>query len=156
MSTTPRADPAIYAKLRERALEFRLEDKSPDTVQAVLMDWHTGNGTLSVVAAVDGSASIYLSSGGGFIGGGQRYTELRRLAVDSVELARQGLARFEMTTSTELPPEGEVFFYANTGAGIRYARASEIALLNGTSRLASLGNAMQEIVTAYQLVYNRR
>jgi hypothetical protein len=68
----PKANPAIYPKLREHALlKIRLNNLSGDSVHSVLMDWHVTNGTATVFAAADGTASLYLSSGGGFLGGGQ-------------------------------------------------------------------------------------
>ena len=42
------------------------------SVHAVLMDWNIGKAVASVLAVADGTASVYLSSGGGYLGGGQR------------------------------------------------------------------------------------
>lgn len=39
-------------------------------VWAGLMDWHVGSGVATLVAVADGTVSLYLSSGGGVIGGG--------------------------------------------------------------------------------------
>jgi hypothetical protein len=59
----------------------------PSDPWGVLMDWGINNGTATVVAMSDGSASVYLSSGGGYIGG--KGQEPIRLATEkAVEVAR--------------------------------------------------------------------
>jgi hypothetical protein len=70
-------DSSVYMGLREKALRLRLPQFEQNAVQAVLMDWFVGKGTATVVAIVDGTASVYLSSGGGFIGGSQANPALR-------------------------------------------------------------------------------
>ena len=69
MKTPGKTDPAIYPRLRDKALKIRLPNLPPGSVHAVLMDWNVTNGTATVLAGAEGTASIYLSSGGGFIGG---------------------------------------------------------------------------------------
>ena len=66
-----KTDPAIYSQMRRNALEARLPGIGRDAVHVVLMDWHLEKGTATVVAAADGSASLYLSSGGGYVGGSE-------------------------------------------------------------------------------------
>jgi hypothetical protein len=151
MNTPNRADPAIYPKMRRHALEIRLPNLATDAVHAVLMDWHVGNGTASVLAAADGTASIYLSSGGGFIGGGQRYPAIREAAHHAVLLATGLLSQLEITEKTDLPPSGDVYFYVTTSRGMRLAIAKEVNLRDGTDPLAALGATMQKIVTDYRL-----
>jgi hypothetical protein len=153
MSATDKADPAIYQKMRTSALESRNTNVPSGAVYLVLMDWHVGNGTVSVLAAVDGTASIYFSSGGGFIGGGQKYPEIREAAVRAVQLATGLLSRFDATGKTRLPPSGAVNFYVTTFDGVRLATAEEADLSNGTDSLLPLGNAMQQIVTLYRLKF---
>ncbi|HEX6495514.1 MAG TPA: hypothetical protein VF018_08530, partial [Acidobacteriaceae bacterium] len=82
-----RADPAIYVQLREHALQLRLSYLANNSVQVVLMDWNVSNGTATVLAAADGTASVYLSSGGGFLGGGQKYPTIRDAALRAIHLA---------------------------------------------------------------------
>jgi hypothetical protein len=65
MDAEPKADPAIYPKLRSHALGIRLGGLAEGAVHAVLMDWHVNTGTVTVMAAADGTASLYLSSGCG-------------------------------------------------------------------------------------------
>ncbi|HEY1501149.1 MAG TPA: hypothetical protein VGF88_16365 [Acidobacteriaceae bacterium] len=146
-----KADPAIYSQMRRLALETALPNLPRDAVHAVLMDWHVDKGTVTVMAAADGSASLYLSSGGGFIGGGQKFREIRDAALHAVALANSLKFHFVMTDTTPLPALGDVTFYIVTSADVRMAVAPEAKLRAGTDPLASLGGAMQRIVTEYRL-----
>lgn len=151
----PKADPAIYPKMRASELQSRPRNLSGDSVQVVLMDCNVNNVTYSVMASADGSASIYLSSGGGFIGGGQRYPQLREAAQEAARLATNSISQFAATEATDLPPSGEVYFYIATGSGVRLAVAKEASLKSGTDPLLALGNTMQQIVTLYRLTTPR-
>jgi hypothetical protein len=151
-SPTPgKADPSIYPKMRAHALEMRNASLPVDAIYIVLMDWHVGGGTATVLAAADGTASIYLSSGGGFLGGGQRYPELNQAAKRAVQLTAESRSQFEAAQNTDLPPSGQVYFYLITNGGLHRATAYESKLKDGTDPLVALGTAMQEIVTQYRL-----
>jgi hypothetical protein len=147
----PKADPAIYSQMRRLALETAVPNLARDAVHVVLMDWHVDKGTVTVMAAADGSASLYLSSGGGFIGGGQKFREIRDAALHAVALAGSLKFHFVLTNTTPLPALGDVTFYIVTSADVRVAVAPEARLRAGTDPLASLGGAMQRLVTEYRL-----
>jgi hypothetical protein len=146
-----KADPAIYSQMRRKALETPLPNVPRDAVHQVLMDWHVGKGTVTVVAGADGSASVYLSSGGGFIGGSQKFREIRDAALHAVTLATSLKFHFEWTETTPLPSLGDVTFYIVTAVDVRMAVAPEAKLRAGADALAALGGAMQRIVTEYRL-----
>lgn len=149
-----KADPAIYPKLREHALlRIRLNNLSGDSVHSVLMDWNVSNGTATVLAAADGTASVYLSSGGGFLGGGQKYPELRNAALHAVHLATDLFKYFNATETIDLPVPGDVFFYLTTSNGVRRAIAKEADLRTGIGPLAPLGAIMQRIIMEYRLKF---
>lgn len=114
------------------------------------MDWHLTNGTATVLAAPDGTASVYLSSGGGFLGGGQRYPELGEAARHAVRLAEGLISEFSKTDSVELPERGSVSFFLTTDEGIYVVLAKEADLRNGQGSFATLGNAMQAIISGYR------
>ena len=146
-----RANPAVYTKLREHALTLPLPAKEGRTVLMLVMDWYLTNGLASVVAAFDGSASIYLSSGGGFIGGGQGSADVRAAAAYAIKIADQSLALFAPIAAADLPERGAVYFYARTSTGLMRAVASEKALGDGTDPLNAVGGAMQNVITQYRL-----
>lgn len=155
-SSRPRkADPAIYSQMRRQALEMRLSNIARGAVHIVLMDWHVEKGTVTVVAAADGSASLYLSSGGGFIGGGQKIPAIREAALHAVALATGMQLYFERTETSPLPSLGDVTFYLTTSAGVHRAVAAEGKLRAGADPLAALGGAMQKIVTEYRTNFPR-
>jgi hypothetical protein len=145
-----RADPDMYAKLRGNALKLRSSKLPESAVHVVLMDWHVTRGTVTVLAAVDGTASLYLSSGGGFLGGGQRHEQLNRQAKQAVALAQVILPQFQSASTYPLPAPGWVSFYAATSSGVYTAQALEDDLKSGTSPLNALGGIMQAIVSSYR------
>ena len=70
------ARPETYSGLRNLILQgsrqkFGLPPASPAEPYGVLMDWGVSSGTASVVAMADGTATIYFSSGGGYLAGFQ-------------------------------------------------------------------------------------
>ena len=152
MKNPGRPDPSIYQNMRENALHMKTGNLGPGDVFAVLMDWHVANGTASVLAAADGSASVYLSSGGGYIGGGQRYAAIREAALKAVNLATKMLPQFQKTEATGLPAKEDVAFFVSTGDGLYLATVPEARLKTGTDPLCPLGGAMQAIITAYRLI----
>ena len=124
-------------------------------VHVVLMDWHSDRGTVTVVAAADGSASLYLSTGGGYIGGSEKVPAIREAALHAVSLATGLRFHFERTDATPLPSLGDVTFYINTGARVSCAVVPEARLRASADPLAGLSGAMQRIVTEYRLSHGR-
>ncbi|HEX3984998.1 MAG TPA: hypothetical protein VHX13_00200 [Acidobacteriaceae bacterium] len=156
MDAPHKADPATYATRRRHALESRLPRTPPRAIQTVLMDFHVDHGTATVVACANGSASLYLSSGGGFLGGSEHYPAIREAALHAVTLATTLQYHFEPTETSALPPLGDVTFYLTTGDGVRMAVASQARLRAAADPLAGLGGAMQKIVTEYRICFPRR
>ena len=153
-----KADPRLYPALRDQIFQTRREKiglpvPAHDTDPwAVVMDWNVAEGTATVVGIADGTASVYLSSGGGFIGGGQSHDSLRQAAMRAVVVAGEFQAEMRPVTSYPLPHPGEVLFYVLTDAGVFGASASENELSTHRHRLSKLGDAMQEIMTQYRLI----
>ena len=106
------------------------------------MDWNVGNGTATVLAAADGSASVYLSSGGGFIGGGQKYPVIRDAALHAVQIAAGLLLQFKSTETVDLPSANDAFFYLKINNELQLAVATEANLRTGADPLATLGAMM--------------
>ncbi|HLZ41521.1 MAG TPA: hypothetical protein VKQ11_11185 [Candidatus Sulfotelmatobacter sp.] len=116
----------------------------------VLMDWGVTNGTATVVAMSDGSASVYFSSGGGYIGGiGQE--PIRRAAQKALDVARAVQLPSQPTTAYPLPEQHGVFFYFLTDAGVFMLRTSEQELNSSGHPLRKVGDAMQDVITQYRL-----
>jgi hypothetical protein len=155
MDLPGKTDPAIYPKLRAHALQMRLPNLPDGAIHSVLMDWPISSGMMTTLAAADGTASIYLSNGGGFLGGGQKYPAIRQAAINAIVIGGRLWPHFQPASTHELPPAGEIFFYIATNEGVHFAGATEAAMRDRTSPLRFLGAVMQEIVTQYRLVYQK-
>jgi hypothetical protein len=159
-----KADPALYQDLRSQAFAgSRTSFGLPATATAtatepwgVLMDSSfKDGGSYTVVAIVDGSASIYLSTGGGFIGGVAHET-VRKAAKAMVGIAETFQPQMALTTSYPLPKGGETTFYLLTDAGVFTATASEQALANKQHAFSPLFYAAQAVITQYRLINERK
>jgi hypothetical protein len=100
-----KADPAVYQDLRSMALAgSRTSLGLPAGANAnepwgVLMDTSFTNGvSYTVFAVADGNASIYLSNGGGFIGG-IGHESVRKAAKAMVSTAKTFQPKMALTTS---------------------------------------------------------
>jgi hypothetical protein len=146
----------VYRGLRDAALSTPRSRiglppaATPTTPWGVVMDWTTTNGIATVVALSDGTASIYLSSGGGYIGG-QSKAPISNAAKQAVLLAASCQPQAPSTTTFPLPEGKQVIFYLLTDKGVFTASGDEQELQNGTQQLSKLANAMQEIITQYRL-----
>ena len=120
------------------------------------MDWNTGNGIATVVAVADGTASVYLSSGGGSLGGSQAHAEIREAAVKAVALAAEFQPQMHPVATYPLPESGGVTFYAITDAGVYSSAGSAKELAVQSHPLSRLGNMMQNIVTQYRVLQTGR
>ncbi len=116
------------------------------------MDWGVNNGTATVVAVADGTVSIYLSSGGGSLGGGQGHAAIREAGHKFLNLAKESLSKMQKTMEYPLPSKGQVYFYVRTSGGVFTARTSQEELNSRSHPLRSLGDAAQEIITKYRQI----
>jgi hypothetical protein len=115
------------------------------------MDWGLAEGTATVVALSDGNASVYLSSGGGFIGG-VSHESIRKAAQKMVAVAAEYQAQTRATTTYPLPQRSQVFFYFLTDKGIFTSSAQEEKLSSHRHPLWKLGDAGQDVITQYRLI----
>lgn len=156
------ANPAIYPELREKALSGSRTALAlppvagPTEPWGVLMDiGFTDGGSFTTVAMSDGSASIYLSSGGGFIGG-HSHEAIRTAAQSFVKSAAAFQAQMKITKIFPLPAAGQTTFYVLTDSGVYTASASEQYLGEQKHRLSPLFYAGQELITQYRLIQQSR
>jgi hypothetical protein len=113
------------------------------------MDLPISDATATVVSFADGTASIYLSSGGGFIGGGQRPV-VRTAAEGFVKAAGAADSAFTPVATYPVPPPGRVRFYVRVGDGVLMAEAAEHDLQSGDHQLSMVYAAGQTVITAYR------
>jgi hypothetical protein len=145
----------VYLGLRNQILQgsrvkFGLPQTSaPTQPWGVVMDWGVTKAVATAVALSDGTASIYLSSGGGYIGG-QAHDSIRRAAQTAVEIAAEFQPQMQPTSAYPLPQQGEVIFYVLTDAGAFTATVPEQELGTHRHPLWKLGDAVQNIITQYR------
>jgi hypothetical protein len=164
-NSAQKAEPALaeaYVGLRDMALKTPREKiglpepASPTTPWRVVMDWRLDSGALATVVAVaDGSASLYYGSGGGQIGG-QAHESVRNAAMKVVKIAGELQPLMRLTTDFPVPARGGVIFYAVTDAGVFTSRsATEEEMRKHLREYSKLGNAMQEVISAYRAIESK-
>jgi hypothetical protein len=126
-----------------------ISDAASSKAYGVVMDMGMTEGTATVVSFLSGEASIYLSSGGGWIGGGPRPT-VNQTARKFVTAASESLGRMRQVFDTPLPKPDHVVFYVLTPEGIFSADSSEAELAGGHSALDTLYAAGQDVISAYR------
>ena len=153
MSDKPADAPALRANLlRAKPADFGLA-ATPELprVWGAMMEMRIGSADVSLVAVAEGSTSLYFSTGGGVIGGGEH---------ESVRAANRKLLGvieklFPAFVAREVPVpvlNGAVSFAVFTYDGLRAARDTEERLRDRKSPLWPAYYIGQEIITALRLV----
>jgi hypothetical protein len=146
-------EPAIYAQVRERALTSPQPPTSESDYipHVVLMDWIIKSGSFTVLAAADGTASVYLSSGGGYIGGSPSDPAIRLAALNAIKEAGRVIVHTTQAKDHSLPSPGEVRFYFVNALGVFVSTVPETLLRTGNHPFCPLARAMHSIITNYRL-----
>jgi len=147
-----------YLGLRSLVLEGKRANfglgpgSSPTQPFAIVSDWNDPEGTTTIIAIADGSASVYRGKGPGSIGGGQAHESIRNAALKAVEAAAAAQPLMHATSEYPLPARGLVSFYLVADSGVFTATAARDDLLGGHSPLSPLAAAAQNIVSEYRRV----
>ncbi len=147
--------PAAYSGLREIFFQTKGEDLSLEGAERLVYgaSFEVGfpPGIATVAALADGTASLYLETGGGVIGAG-RHESVHRRAIAFVDCAVEHLELgAQVTESPPKPSKGEVRFHWLSDDGIRSAVALELALEAGNHPLSPLYRAGQELLEQIRL-----
>jgi len=133
-----------YNGLRKQALEITAEQLGlhlPDNqpaVYGIIMDIGMDEGVATIVAYTTGDASLYLSSGGGLIGGGQKSAAVNSAANQFVTTAQKLLNMATKAESTTVAAKDTVKFYLLTNRGVYLLTEGIKRLENGSSPYNSL------------------
>lgn len=106
---------------------------------------------VTTVAYQTGDASLYLSSGGGVIGGGQ-HQNVNSAAKQWVTLAQTFLDKTTKTETTPLPGEDVVKFYLLTNKGVYVGQEQMKNLENNSSSWFKLFEEANSVLTALREV----
>ena len=166
LALIPAAAPAqdggreMYAALRDRALHTGLdelgirvslsEDAREPVTYGIVMDMDVDGETATLAAFITGDASLYLSTGGGWIGGIEhpQVVEAARQfirAADGIDFnGRTAAAAFPR------PGAGQVHFYLLTSGGVVLLTAPSDAVETGNHALSALYLAGQNVITRFR------
>lgn len=132
-----------YHNLRQMAFNLPTEkivsSDLPEKNKAygIIMDWESSEGLATMPAFETGDVSMYLSTGGGIIGGGN-YERVQNAVQEYIKLGHQFLPIAKGTNATPTPENGNVRFYFLTQNGIYFLEESLQNLKNEDSKLSSL------------------
>ena len=123
---------------------------------AVVMDVSLGpDGTMTLISIIDGNASIYLSSGGGVIGG-VAHDAVRKAAIDFVNVGEKYISKMDPADSFPLPKIDNARFYVLTNKG-KYSIEDQMEKIeNGNSVLGSFFYAGDKVITELRLTTERK
>ena len=136
-------DMAFSATPEQLGLSFPA-DKT--VVYGVIMDWGMEGAIATIVAYQTGDASLYLSSGGGVIGGGQ-HQNVNSAAKQFVTLAQTFLDKTTKTEITSLPDKDVVKFYLLTNQGVYVGQETMNNFENNSSTWLKLFEEGNNVLT---------
>lgn len=115
-------------------------------VYGVIMDWAMDGATATIVSYTTGDASMYLSSGGGIIGG-IRYEQVNKAAKQFVNVAQQYINKASKTENTDQPLTNQVKFYLLTNKGKFVAQDNMKNFENNSSEWQKLFEEGNKVLT---------
>lgn len=120
-------------------------------VYGVVMDWDLGDGIATFISFSTGDASMYLSSGGGLIGGGQ-HENVSSAAKTFIDKAQQYLDKTTKIDSTPLPDKNCVRFYFMTNKGKFTAQENLKNFDNNSSLWLPLFEEGNKVISELRLI----
>lgn len=152
----------IYNELRSRVFastpeEIGISCFTPNhKIWCVVMEVGLRGNSFSLIAMIDGNASIYFSNGGGIIGGiGHEQVRLRANEFNHSADTSFGYFQRHDSKTYFLPKTGEVIFYVITKNGVFSAKASEADLDKNRHALSSVFMAANTVITELRLIEER-
>ncbi|HEY0444378.1 MAG TPA: hypothetical protein VGC90_09160, partial [Candidatus Limnocylindrales bacterium] len=120
-----------------------------------LMEMALRGGTASLVAVADGTVSLYISTGGGTLGAGER-PAVRAAAKRFLRAASDAASSMTAATEFPLPEAGHVRFHVRTPEGDVTAGAPEDAVRARRHPLSPLYMAGQDVITEIRVASEAR
>jgi len=154
---TIKTEENTFPGLRKMAFSVTPEElgltfsKDQTKVYGVIMDWEMGGATATTVSYITGDSSLYLSSGGGVIGGGQ-HQSANAAAKEFVKLGESYLSKTKKTENQNLPNKNEVVFHLLTNKGIYSATEKMENLENNSSEWLLLFEEGNKVLTELRLI----
>jgi hypothetical protein len=117
-----------------------------DSVWGMLMETEHSGATATLFAVWDGTTSLYLSSGGGMLGG-HAHDTVREANAEFLETANRFRQHLRPASAFPLPAMGRVTFYGLTDLGVLTADGAEHDLAHGHHALSALFHAGLKVLT---------
>jgi hypothetical protein len=124
-------------------------------VYGVIMDWDIDTATATFVSYQTGDASMYLSSGGGVIGGG-KHQNVNSAAKQFVNLAQKYLGKTTKTETNPLPHQDEVKFYLLTNKGTYVGQEIMRNFENNSSSWLPLFEEANKVLTELRMTTEKQ
>ena len=154
---TTRDDSAsVFEGLRSGFFEADLPapDDNDSNIQGVAMEVGLAEASYLVLGLCDGSASLYLSTGGGSIGG-QGHPHINAAAKELVRTAQRYKTHFQPTTEFPIPGPGYVRFSLRTSDGVLAFELEEAQLTSQEHELTPLYAAAHTIISGFRILEER-
>ena len=148
----------VYDGLRKQIFELKAEQLGAPTNQAVLavvMETGYPEAVATLVAVMDGAASLYFSNGGGIIGAGENpepNAAARRLVAKAAEFQ----SACTLTKEFPLPQKASTRFYIITQQGVFTSEVKEDDLGNNRHRMSPLFHTAHELITQIRLTEEKK
>ena len=142
----------VYSGLRDQALSTKRTDVGISApphdapVWGVLMETGYPEAIATLFTLSEGTTSLYLSSGGGVIGG-HAHENVRRANAVFIKMANQFSQRMMTCESFPTPEAGQTIFYALTDSGILTGGGLEDDLGNERHPMSPLFHAGHAVIT---------
>lgn len=148
-----------YQALRNQILELdiqatQIESKHKPRTWAVMMETGYPEGTVTLVALLDGNASLYFENGGGIIGG-ITYEKVRSAAASMTTTAESFIPHCKRTDDFPLPKVSETIFYIKTNEGIFTSSATEEDYGENRHPLSPLFHAGHKVIRELRVAENQ-
>lgn len=144
-----------YMGLRSMLLRTSWDVDGNHGVSGVVMETGYSEDVVTLVVTVDGTLSLYYSSGGAVVGWGA-YDGPRRAARELLETAPDFQNFCSLTTKFPLPLKGNTRFYLVTAGGVLTAEAKLDDLGNDRHRLSPLFRKAHELIGEIRAVDQTR
>jgi hypothetical protein len=146
-----------YEGLRNMAFSVSPEtlgltlSKDKAEVYGLVMDWEMGGAIATTIVYMTGDASMYTSTGGGVIGGGQ-HQNVNSAAKQLIKVAQTYLDKAIKTETTPLPQTDNVKFYLLTNKGIYVGQEVMSNFENNSSKWLGLFEESNKVLTELRSV----
>jgi hypothetical protein len=143
-----------YQKLRDLALLQNAKEPDPLPVDEnepykVLVEFYVSGTPVSVFCAIDGTASIYLGSGSGFINGGMENETIRQIAKSIVFESKNILDSLEPMKMFPVVQDGWINVFVVTERNIYGINASQETVAQKASEIWEIYYLAIEIISMY-------